>query len=139
MVILLCNLHIEKVHGDPASPTALVDIRFCPPKGAKPQKGARPDTLYQNINTDMCFNLHNKSKTGKKVEEEDKNLERDVLLAFNLKANRSSGAFNKKNREGKYEMSSYAYMLAIVTDVIELFYSSNYQTVNFSHENAKYP
>ena len=25
---------IEKVHGDPASPTALVEIRFCPPKGA---------------------------------------------------------------------------------------------------------
>ena len=70
----------------------------------------------------MCFNLHYKSKTGKKVEEEDKNLERDVLLAFNLDIKRSSGAFHKckKNREGKYEMSSYM----LVTDVIELFYSS---------------
>jgi hypothetical protein len=69
---------IEKVHsyGDPASPVALVDniIRFCPPKVAKPQKGTRPDTLYhgQNINPYMCFNLHYKSNTGKKVEEEDK-------------------------------------------------------------------
>ena len=32
---------IETVHGDLSSPTALLDIRFCPPKGAKPQKGFR--------------------------------------------------------------------------------------------------
>ena len=68
----------------------------------------------------MCFNLHYQSRTGKKVENEDRKLEREVLLAFNLDINKSSGAFNKKNREGKYEMSSY--MLA--SDVIELFYSS---------------
>ena len=111
---------IEKVHGDASSPTALVDIRFCPPKGAKPQKGSRPDTLYQDINSDMCFNLHYRSRTGKKVENEDRKLEREVLLAFNLDINKSSGAFNKKNRGGKYEMSSY--MLA--SDVIELFKSS---------------
>ena len=39
---------IEKVHGDALSPTALVGIRFCPPKGAKPQKGSRPDMLNQD-------------------------------------------------------------------------------------------
>ena len=82
---------IEKVHGDASSPTALVDIRFCPPKGAKPQKGSRPDTLYQDINSDMCFNLHYRSRTGKKVENEDRtlHLEQEVLFAFNLPGHRA--------------------------------------------------
>jgi hypothetical protein len=111
---------IEKVHGNPSSPDALLDIRFCPPKGAKPQKGNRPDTLYQDINADMCFNLNYKSKKGTKIEKEDMNLERDVLLAFNLDINKSSGTFNKLNLERGNNVSSYN----VATDVIELFYSS---------------
>ena len=42
---------IEKIHGDPSSPEATFDIRFCPPKGARPAQGVfgnknyRADTL----------------------------------------------------------------------------------------------
>jgi hypothetical protein len=72
----------------------LSTFAFAPPKGAKPQKGSRPDMLYQDINADMCFNLQYRSKTGKKVENEDRNLEREVLLAFNLDMNKSSGALH---------------------------------------------
>ena len=39
---------LEKVHGDVSSPTFLLDIRFCPQQGAKPQKGSRPDMLNQD-------------------------------------------------------------------------------------------
>ena len=49
---------VEKVHGDPASDTATFDIRFCPPKGAKHQTAKRPNTLYQNVNASMDFNLN---------------------------------------------------------------------------------
>ena len=44
---------------------ALVDIRFCPAKGAKPQTAHRPDTLYQDISPTMCFNV--KYTTTRKV------------------------------------------------------------------------
>ena len=75
-------------------------FKFCPPKGAKPQKGSRPDTLYQYINCDMCFNLHYQSRTGKKVENEDRKLEREVLVLlalknFNLDINKSSCSIKK--------------------------------------------
>ena len=84
---------ITKIHGDPSDPQALFDIKFCPPKGAKPQKGSsRPDTLYQDIRGDMKFNQHYLSKRGKKIESEDCNLEKDVLLAFNLTL-KKDGAF----------------------------------------------
>ena len=56
---------ILKVQEDASSPTALVDIRFFSPEGAKPQKGIRPDTLYQDINPDMCFILYFNSTSGK--------------------------------------------------------------------------
>jgi hypothetical protein len=62
---------IEKVHGDPSSADARFDIRFCPPKGAKPQQGSkRADTLYQDISADMAFNRSYFSKKGKRIEEE---------------------------------------------------------------------
>ena len=38
---------------DPASPDQAFDIRFFPPRCAKPQTSKRPDTLYQNINASM--------------------------------------------------------------------------------------
>ena len=49
---------VEKVLGDPASDTATFDICFCPPKGAKHQTSKRPNTLYQNVNASMDFNLN---------------------------------------------------------------------------------
>ena len=113
---------IQKVHGDPSSPSALIDIRFCPPKGAKPQKGSRLDTLYQDTNVDMNFNLKYKSRQGKKVEEEDEKLDREVLLAFNLDINKSTGGFNKQNFEAGSGMSSYQ----VAADVIELFNASKF-------------
>ena len=38
---------------DPASPSQAFDIRFFPPRCAKPQTSKHPDTLYQNINARM--------------------------------------------------------------------------------------
>jgi hypothetical protein len=99
----------------------LIDIQFCPPKGAKPQKGKRPDTLYQDINEDMNFNTSYRSKAGKKIECEDKNLERSVILAFNLELN-SNGSFSKKPQraDSLYNASSYT----VAASVIKKFYSS---------------
>jgi len=42
---------VSEVKGDPASPDATVDIRFCPPKGGRSQTATRPDTLYTQILT----------------------------------------------------------------------------------------
>ena len=83
-------------HNCPETGNLLYDIRFCPPKGAKPAAKNRPDTLYQNICADMGFNIHFKSRIGKKNEEEDKYLPRSVMLAFNLIINKSDGKFCKK-------------------------------------------
>ena len=55
---------ITKVHGNNSSKDALVDIKFCPPKGAKHQTNTRPDTLYQNISATMSFNLNYKEHNG---------------------------------------------------------------------------
>jgi hypothetical protein len=99
---------------------ANVDIRFCPPKGARPQKGKRPDTLYQDIKEDMIFNLSYKSKKGKRVECEDKDLHRSVLLAYNLEMN-ANGSFSKRPQRSDsiYNASSYA----VAASVIKAFYA----------------
>ena len=111
---------IKNIHGNPADPKALFDVKFCPPKGAKPQKGKRPDTLYQDIRADMKFNTSYTSKTGKKIESEDCKLEKDVFLAFNLtlKKDGTFGGTIAKLRDGKYNITSQA----LASHVIELFY-----------------
>ena len=75
---------IEKVHGNLSSPTALLNICFCPPNGAKPQKGSRTELLYQDNNSDMFCNLHYRLRTANEVENKDRKLQQEVLLAFNL-------------------------------------------------------
>ena len=91
---------IENVHGNPSSTDARFDIRFCPPKGAKPQQGSkRPDTLYQNIAADMAFNKSYSSKKGKRIENEDTMLDRGVMLAFNWTLNKD-GTFTQKKKMG---------------------------------------
>jgi len=64
----------------------------------------------------MAFNLHFKSKKGKKVEKEYTFLERDVMLAFNLTVTRE-GKFSVQ-KKGKFSLGSYD----IAAHVIELFY-----------------
>ena len=109
---------IENVHGDPSSADARFDIGFCPPKGAKPQqRSKRPDTLYKNIAADMAFNKSYSSKKGKKNENEDTMLDRNVMLAFNLTLNKDGTFIQKK--DGKYSLSSFE----IASHVIELIYS----------------
>ena len=44
---------VNMYEDDPASPSQAFDIRFFPPRCAKPQTSKRPDTLYQNINASM--------------------------------------------------------------------------------------
>ena len=74
---------------NPDIPDSRLSIRFCPPKGAKPQTSKRPDTLYQDIKASMQFNLNYRKKqkvgSGKiLVPDIEENQTRDVLLAFNL-------------------------------------------------------
>ena len=104
----------------PDSGEILYDIRFCPPKGARPASGKRHDTLYQDICAGYAYNLHYRSKCGKKVEEEDNNLPRSVMLAFNLVLN-NDGTFCKRRRnDTPNNMSSYE----LAENVISLFYGS---------------
>lgn len=111
---------VEKVHSDAVTSEKHFDIRFCPPKGAKPANKHRADTLYQDISADMAFNTHYRSTQGKKVEQEDKNLPRSVMLAFNLELNKSDGRFSKKRRtDSPYNMSSYS----LAKNVIANFYA----------------
>ena len=89
---------------DAASQDAVIDIRFCPPKGAKPQTHSREDTLYQDISADMTFNLKyltTKKSGGHKLKVPDieTQQQRDVLLAYNLDITRD-GRFGKQPRVG---------------------------------------
>ena len=69
----------------------------------------------------MAYNVNYKSRAGKKVENEDRNLPRKVMLAFNLELNKSDGKFCKKRRNDSiYNASSY--MLA--ENVIREFYAN---------------
>ena len=108
---------VENIQGDPASPSATFDLIFCPPKGSLPAKGIfgsksfRADTLYQDITCDMSFNQQYTSKKGKKVESENKNIEKTSLLAFNLILNKQGNFCKKRDRKDSlYNMSSYIYI-----------------------------
>ena len=81
-------------------------IRFCPPKGAKPQTSKRPDTLYQDIKASMQFNLNyrKKKKTSSGqilVPDIEENQTKDVLLAFNLDITKE-GRFRNLPRVGDH-------------------------------------
>jgi hypothetical protein len=112
---------IRDVKGKPDDPDVLIDIQFCPPKGAKPAGPGRPDTLYQNISAETAFNLNYKSKKGKKVENEDKNLPRSVLLAFNLELNKSNGKFSERRNcsDSRYNCSSIELAHTVITQYYE--------------------
>ena len=115
---------ITAVHGIPTDPNAIIDIQFCPPKGAKPAGKGRPNTLYQNIHADICmgFNMKYVSRKGKKVENEDRNLPRTVLLAFNLELNKSNGKFSERRNffDSRYNLTSKE----IAHSVISKYYCS---------------
>jgi hypothetical protein len=114
---------VENIQGDPASPSATFDLIFCPPKGSLPAKGIfgsksfRADTLYQDITCDMSFNQHYTSKKGKKIESENKNLEKTSLLAFNLILNKQGNFCKKRDRKDSlYNMSSYEIAQAVIQE-----------------------
>lgn len=110
---------IEKIHSDAMTGEKLFDLRFCPPKGARPASKNRADTLYQDISADYAYNIRYKSAKGNKVEQEDRNLSRSVMLAFNLEINKSDGKFSKKRRaDSPYNLSSYS----LAENVITSFY-----------------
>ena len=104
---------IKAVYGDHSSPGATFkfDIQFCPPKGCKPQLSKRPDTLYQDIDADMSFKMNHTSKKGKmRVSDISKQLQKNVLLAFNLQINKSKHCFSRvRLADSKYNMSLYAH------------------------------
>jgi len=102
---------IKAVHRDHSSPGATFDIQFSHPKGCKPQSSKCPDTLYQDIDADMSFKMNHTSKKGKmRVPDISKQLQKDVLLAFNLQINKSKHCFSKvRLADSKYKMSSYAF------------------------------
>ena len=112
---------VTNQHSSPTTGDFLCDIRFCLAKGAKPAAKNRTDTLYQNINANMAFDLHYKSKVGKKVEQEDRNLPRSVMLTFNFHINKGDGNFSKKRLfTNIYSMSSYS----LADNVIREFYGN---------------
>lgn len=110
---------VQKVHKCPTTSAELVDIRFCPPKGARPASKNRPDTLYQDISPDFSYNTHYRTTIGEKVEDEDSNLEKSVMLAFNLTLNKDGHFSKQRSNDSPYNMSSYA----LAENVIREFYS----------------
>lgn len=107
---------VEKMHNCLETNAELFDIRFCPPKGAKPASKGRPDTLYQDISADYAYNLGYKSRQGKKVEKEDVNLPRSVFLAFNLEINKDGKFCKKRRNDSPYNMSSYSLADNVITE-----------------------
>ena len=70
----------------------------------------------------MSFNLHYRSKAGKKVKQEDTHLPRSVMLALNLHLNKGDRKISKKRLfTNIYSMSSYA----LAENVIREVYSSD--------------
>ena len=112
---------VSEVQGDPASPDATFDIRFCPPKGGRPQTATRPDTLYVNIDAAKAYNMNFTVKRGnKRVPDLSKGVPKDVMLAFNLELN-AAGTFSKKRlTDSKYNLSSFQ----LADSVINRYYSS---------------
>ena len=65
----------------------------------------------------MSFNQHYTSKKGKKIESENKNLEKTSLLAFNLILNKQGNFCKKRDRKDSlYNMSSYEIAQAVIQE-----------------------
>lgn len=117
---------VVKVHGDSSREDALVDIQFCPAKGAKPQTSKQPDTLYQDIQSTMSFNVKNrtKKKAGNyflQVPDIEEKQQRSVLLAYNLDINKD-GTFGVIPRVGNH--GSAVTSLQFADAVIKSYYES---------------
>lgn len=112
---------VKRVHECPDTHAMLYDIRFCPPVGAKAAKGKRPDTLYQDIASDFRFQLNYKTRAGNRVEDEDNNLPRSVMLAFNLQLNKDGRFCKVRMGDSRYNVSSYE----LAQNVISGFYRAN--------------
>ena len=122
---------ITKCHICEETEEELFDIKFRPRKVAKAADARlkRKDTLYQNIDAEFSYNLNYVPKQGKKVEDEDKNLPKKIMLAFNLEINKSDGKFCKKRRsDSPYNMSSWS----LAENVITQFYSGKAYCAKFS-------
>jgi hypothetical protein len=109
---------------NPATPDSILSIRFCPPKGSKPQTSKRPDSLYQDIKASMQFNLKYKTKKRTKsgliyVPDIEEHQSRDVLLAFNLDVTKE-GRFGSLPRVGDHGGSFTS--LQFAHHVIENYY-----------------
>ena len=112
---------ITKCHICEETEEELFDIKFRPRKGAKAADARlkRKDTLYQNIDAEFSYNLNYVPKQGKKVEDEDKNLPKKIMLVLIWRST-SDGKFCKKRRsDSPYNMSSWS----LAENVITQFYS----------------
>ena len=112
---------IKHIEGDPNSSDALLDIQFCPPSGALPQTSKRPDTLYQDINAAMKFNLHHKISKGPKgkrirVADIDKRQPRSVLLAFNLELAKNGKFSCSISAGGRHSRTSLQMAHAVISE-----------------------
>ena len=67
---------------------------FAHQKVRNPRKVPNQICDIKIINSDMCCNLHFRLRIGKKVENKDRKLQREVLLTFNLDINKSYGDCN---------------------------------------------
>ena len=112
---------------NPDREDAKVSIRFCPPKGAKPQTSNRPDSLYQDIKASLEYNMNYKTKrktsSGTKIRVPDieENQPREVLLAFNLDITKE-GKFGKTPRVGDHGGSFTS--LEFAHNIISEYYES---------------
>ena len=64
------------------------------------------------------YEIHIALSRGKKIESEDCNLEKDVLVAFNLTLKKDGAFGSTRLREGKYNITS----VGLVAHVIQMFY-----------------
>lgn len=111
---------------NPDREDAMVSIRFCPPKGAKPQTSHRPDSLYQDIKASLQYNINyktpRKTSSGAKIRVPDieENQPREVLVAFNLDITKD-GKFGKTPRVGDHggSFSSLEFAHNTITEYYE--------------------
>lgn len=115
---------VEKCHAGIEEGEYLYDIRFCPPQGAKAQTAHRPDTLYQDINEEMKFNLHYKKSEGPKghkirVKDIETNQPRSILLAWNLQVNSDGTLSSQPLQSTELGISSRAFASVAIKEFYE--------------------
>ena len=68
----------------------------------------------------MFFQFHYITRVGPKVESEDKNLPKEVMLAFNLELNKDGSFCKRGGRGGQlYNASSYSVASSVITKFYE--------------------